>query len=272
MHLLIAHICITLSAIKANMNLNKLLSQECSVLHTINDDGIELIVKETEKYRWFEYGGSSTQSLMNKNEPEKILMPVYQSLLLFLLVKNTPLNILNLGLGGASIERTLATIPNLSLTSVDASQAIIDMAKRYFNLPPKADVVCQQAELFIKQTKNVYDVLLCDLFIGEKNPKFLFKSAFYQQLLKISSANAVVMINLQADTDAQLLHALLAIKSYFSFVVLIEFDDYSNIVIMASLQEIPSKDILLQRLAKFSLVEFTCLDNLIEKMRYITNG
>jgi spermidine synthase len=256
------------------MDLKTLLSQKCTVLHQQDDNGIALIVKESAKYRWFEYGGTSTQSLMNKSLSEEILMPVYQSLLLFLLFKSTPLKILNLGLGGASIERALATIPHLLLTSVDSSQAVIDMAKRYFNLPSTVEVVCQQAEQFIEQTDTLYDVVLCDLFIGENNPKFLFKEDFYQQLATIMVANRVLMINLQADTDEQLIHAVLAIKTVFHYIALMEFDDYSNIVIIASSHEIPEQARLQQQLANFTLLDFSCflnssLEQAIEKMRYI---
>ncbi len=69
------------------MDLKTLFLQQNTVIHQQKDNGILLEVKETAQYRWFQYGGSSTQSLMNKNNPEQLLMPVYQSLLLFLLFK-----------------------------------------------------------------------------------------------------------------------------------------------------------------------------------------
>lgn len=251
------------------MDLKTLLLKKQTILLQQDVDGCSLLVKEAEQYRWFQYAGESIQSLMNKAAPEQIIMPVYQSLLLFLLLDFKALNVLNLGLGGASIERTLTTVADVSITSVDASQSIINMAKRYFHLPEKVKVVCQRAELFIQQTTERYDVVVCDLFIGEKNPHFLFTQDFYQQLTKITADNATVMINIQADTDEQLLHALLAIKKHFPYIVLIELDDYTNIVVMASMQEIPAREVLQQRLANFTLVDFTCLDKAIERMHYI---
>ena len=256
------------------MDLKKLLSQHATIVYQQDDDGVVLQVKETAQYRWFEYGGASTQSLMNKAQPEQVLMPVYQALLLFLFFKRPAHKVLNLGLGGASIERCLATIPDLLLTSVDASPIVIDMAKRYFNLPENIDVLCQPAEQFIFQTNTVYDVVLCDLFIGEQNPAFLFIEPFYAQLSKITASNAVLMINLQADTDEQLLHALLAIKKYFPYIVLVEFNDYKNIVVIGSCHEIPTRAFLLTNLADSSLVDFSAffnssLQQAIEKMRYL---
>jgi len=255
------------------MNFKKLLAKKHTVIHQQDINGSVLAVKETEQYRWFEYGGNVVQSLMSRVDPQQILTPVSQSLLVFLLWKSKPLKILNLGLGGASLERTLATMPSLLITSVESSQAVIDMAKSYFNLPRKVHVVCQKAEQFIQQAHTQpytkYDVVLCDMFIDEKSPEFLFTYDFYFQLKNIVVDNAVVMINLQAESDEQLLTALLEIKKQFPYIALIEFDDYKNIVLICSLADIPTREFLQERLTEFTQVNFTDLDKVIKKIRYI---
>ncbi|MDA7746562.1 hypothetical protein N8878_04440 [Psychromonas sp.] len=237
-----------------------------------NIDGELLSVKETDEYRWFEYGGTSAQSLMNKQNPEEIMIPIYQSLFLFLLIHNNPKHILNLGLGGASIERALAANPSLLVTSVDASQSIIDMAEAYFELPKNSHVVCQQAELFIQHTQSQYDVVLCDLFVGEKSPDFLFTEAFYSQLKQITTKQSLVMINMQADTNDQLLVALLAIKKYFPYIALLEFDDYINIVIVCSSHVIPKQATLQRRLSLLASPPCDGLTEVIERIQYIPNA
>lgn len=251
------------------MDLKALTNNEHTILHQqmVGDDLI--VIKENTKYRWLEYGGASTQSLMKRTTPEQLLTPVFQSLLFFFLLKKGPLKILTLGLGGASIERALAKMPDLALTSVDASQVMIELAQRYFYLPSDVKVVCQKAEEFVVQATEHYDVVLCDLFIGEKSPECLFTATFYSQLQRITSINAVVMINLQASTEDQLMKALLAIKKYFAFVVLFEFDDYANIVIAASSQEIPAKPELQQRLMMTPQLFSIGLDKVFEKMHYV---
>lgn len=228
-----------------------------------------IVVKENSEYRWLEYGGPSVQSLMKKSAPTELLTPVFQSLLFFLLIKEGPLKILSLGLGGASIERALEAMSDFSLTSVDASHTMIELAEQYFLLPSTVNVICQQAEQFVEHATTQYDVVLCDLFIGEKSPDCLFSEAFYHQLHQITSVDAVVMINLQADTEAQLIKALLAIKKHFHFTVLFEFDDYSNITIAASSAEIPNKVALQKRLINAQSSPFVGLDNIIEKMHFL---
>ena len=251
------------------MKIEQLLANNTTLLHQQDLDGCLLEVKETAQYRWFEYNGKSIQSLMSKAAPEKIIMPVSQSLLLFLLLDNNPTNILNLGLGGASIERALVSLPNIKITAIDASQPIIDMAKRYFYLPNSINVYCQQAEQFVEETTIQYDVVLCDLFVGEKSPEFLFTELFYKQLSKVTSPKGVVSLNIKAQSNQQLLKMLFTIKKYFPNITLIEFEDYSNIVIMCSYQTIPNKSILQQRLLGFTEVDLRGLDKTIEKMTYI---
>ena len=251
------------------MVIEQLLANKTTLLNQQVLGGYLLEVKETTQYRWFEYDGTSIQSLMSKAAPEKVIMPVSQSLLLFLLLENNPINILSLGLGGASIERALVSIPNIKITAIDASQPIIDMAKRYFYLPNSVEVYCQQAEQFVEETTIQYDVVLCDLFIGEKSPEFLFTELFYKQLRKITNPKTVVSLNIKAQNNQQLLNMLLIIKKYFPNIALIEFEDYSNIVILCSYQTIPNQSILQQRLLDFTDVDLRGLKQVIEKMTYI---
>lgn len=254
------------------MDLKELATTQQTILYQKEVAGGLLTVKETDQYRWFEYGGCSVQSVMSKALPEQMLSPVYQSLLMFLLLNKSPDNVLSLGLGGASIERRLAAVSSISMTSVDASQTIIDMAKRYFYLPKKVDVICQKAELYIQKIDKQYEVIICDLFIGEKSPDFLFEADFYESLKAISTSSAVVMINLQADTDEQLLGAILAIKKYFPYVALIEFEGFINIIFVCSAQAIPEREVLQNRIASFTQIDLSYLVPVIEKMRYIPHS
>lgn len=240
-------------------------------------DGFLLEIKENERYKWFEYGGTSIQSLMNKEQPEKVMMPVAQALLLFILFKKTPIRLLNLGLGGASLERLLMALPNTFVTTVEHSQTIINMAKQHFNLPEQVDVVCEDALQFIQRSEGGYNVVLFDLFIGEKNPEFLFDANFYQQLNTITCPNSIIAINIKADSNEHLIRTLLAIKYYFRHIALIEFSDYSNIVILASTDPIPDKESLQQAFIDFTESNLSCsrwvdLQAAIDKISYIPPG
>jgi len=251
------------------MDLDKLRNEKhCIIAHKIIE-GKSLTIKETAQYRWFEYGGNSIQSLMSLSKPEQLISPIYQSLLLFLLWVKGPINLLNLGLGGASIERALSGLPEIKLTAVESSPYIIEMAKRHFHLSENVELYCQNAEQYIRDTKSKYNIVLCDLFIAEKSPEFLFSHNFYFDIAKIVNKKAVIILNIQADNEQQLMHALLAIKEQFPHIALIEFDDFVNIVLICSSYKIPEPNVLQNRLKCYRDINFNCLNDVIKKMRII---
>lgn len=231
-----------------------------------------LQVKETELYRWFELAGSNPQSVMSKKQPHKILTPVYQTLLLFLLVKQGHLDLLNLGLGGGSLERFLAQYSQIKMSAVDASKAVIDIAKKYFQLPEQVHLFCQPAQRYLNAINHQYDVIICDLFVGKHNASCLQEETFYQQLKKVSKLDSLLMLNLRPESDQQLLQQLLMIKGFFPYLLLFEFSDYANVVVMASQQALPNQSLLQQRLAEYPELLSTGVEQALEKMHVIPHN
>jgi spermidine synthase len=234
--------------------------------------GNTLAVKENKHYRWFEYAGHSIQSLMSRDKPHHLMIPVTQALMLFFLFKKTPLRLLNLGLGGGGLERLLANFPDISITSVESSQDIIEMAKQHFYLPEKIEVVCQDAFQFVKQNQDPFDVIISDLFIGEKNPAFLFSAEFFQRLVNITTKDSVITLNIKAESNQHLFQVLSTIKTFFPYIALIEFDDYSNLVVVASKVMIPHQQTLQQNLINRAELAALNLEVAIKHMVYIPPG
>lgn len=248
---------------------NKLLP--CCVIKQQNIDGEKLTLKESDDYRWFEYAGTSMQSIMSLSHPAQIIMPVTHSFLLFLLIKPSALNILNLGLGGGAIERCLAQYSALSVTSIEASPAIIEMAKRYFLLPKQANVICAKAEDYIEACGQQYDVVLSDLFVGEQNADCLFEEGFYRQLAHIMNHRGLVLINLYVTSEKVLIEVMLIIKKYFPFVALIEFKAFSNLVLIASSVEISCQQQLKENKRGLMESDKLGIDDIINNITYIPN-
>jgi len=242
---------------------------EAKKLHQQMIDGERLVVKENKEYRWIEYGGDAIQSIMKKSDPLQVISPVYQALLIFLRFNHLPLTVLNLGLGGATIDRLLASLDDISLTSVDASQPMINVAKQYFHLPNNVRIICQLAQQYVTESTEHFDIVICDLFVNDINPDFIFKDVFYRQLNKIMNANGCVLINIQINSEAKLLSTLLMIKNHFPYIALLEFENYKNIIVIASLNKIPNKTELMKKSNSQRHVSFSCLDNVIENMHYV---
>lgn len=228
-----------------------------------------LEVRESSSYRWFHFGGNVIQSIMDTEQPERVLLPVPLSMLMFLLWQTKPISLLNLGIGGGGFERALSQYSNIDVTSVESEIKIIEMAQTYFSLPNTAYIIHDSAENFFHKNDCLYDVVLCDLFINEKSPLSLYQSEFYQKLYRSLSKVGVSFINIHPESEENLLQLLHLSRKYFDYVTLIEFDGYSNIVMILSLQELPNKNVLRQKNKDSMAVMPGDFSEIIEKMHFI---
>ncbi len=210
-------------------------------IYSTHLSGELLEVREQDNYRWFHYGGNVVQAAIDTLNREKVLLPVPQSMLLFLLWQKLPLHVLNLGMGAGTIENALAKVTDIQITSVEAELGIIEMAKRYFLLSGKNNIIHNNAEDFLRATTQRYDIILCDIFFQQQSPICLYSSKYYQYLDEQLSRSGNVFINLFPENKENLLRVLTASRPYFDHIALIEFDDYQNIVLILSKVALPNK-------------------------------
>ncbi len=197
-------------------------------------------VREWQQYRWLRIGGESVQTLMDKNAIDKIALPNIQALLTVLLFLPTPKRLLNLGLGGASIERYLdSKHPEIKIRSLESSEQIIQLAKDYFYLPKRVDVIHAYAEEFLSTHKDTYDIILCDIFANELHPDCLYRDEFYSSIFNCLNKEGVLAINLLPDSEEDVIKVLLPMKKYFDHISLLEVPNHMNAIIFASQNRLP---------------------------------
>ena len=204
-------------------------------------NGELLEVRERNNYRWFHYGGDAVQAAIDIKNTASVLLPIPQSMLLFLLWQRPSLQVLNLGMGAGTIENALDKISDIQVTSVEAELEIIDMARNYFLSAKTSNIHHQNAEAFLKSSKEQYDIILCDIFYQQQSPLSLYNSTFYQHLSARTRKSGCAFINLFPESKENLLRAMSVLRPYFNHVALIEFDDYKNIVLILSQVAFPSK-------------------------------
>jgi protein-L-isoaspartate O-methyltransferase len=208
-------------------------------------NGELLEVREKDNYRWFHFGGDVVQAAIDTLNRENILLPVPQSMLLFLLWKKGPLNVLNLGMGAGSIENALEKFPDIQVTSVEAESQIIEMAKRYFLSSENPYIFHQNAEAFIQTTTDRYHLILCDIFYQEQSPDCVYSSGFYHDLNEKLSESGIIFINLFPENKENLLRIMAVSRQFFDHAALIEFNYYQNIVLILGKVALPTKEQLI---------------------------
>ncbi len=216
-------------------------------------------VRQWQGYRWLHIGDESVQALMLLNAIDQVILPNIQALLSVLLFCPSAKQVLNLGLGGASLERYLdSRFSGIKIRSVESNEQVIQLAKDYFHLPENIDVIDDSAENFLSTHNDIYDIILCDIFVADTQASCLYDNDFYANIYNCLDKEGVLAINILPESEEDVINMLLPIKNHFDFIYLLEFPDYTNAIIFASCRKLP--DIVeLQARAK-ELFEKTDLD------------
>ncbi|PAJ73539.1 hypothetical protein CJF42_15190 [Pseudoalteromonas sp. NBT06-2] len=206
-------------------------------------------VREYKHYRWLATKNTQQsplvfQSIVNLDNPTELVFPYTRTMTLFLLWKSTNINLLNLGMGVGSIELALQH-KHVNITSVEQNSDIAEIAQKYFNLPKQVNLNIETAEQFLKNTNQIFDVILCDIFNSQDHSNCIFELTFYKQLKQALHISGVIFLNLLPKNTTQLQHILLLIRQVFNHVALVEYPDHKNIVIIISSKVIPNKQQLI---------------------------
>jgi spermidine synthase len=204
-------------------------------------------VYQNKDYRWLTFsneplGSVAIQGVMSKTNPEHVSVPINQSMLLFLLKPVNTMRILNLGLGTAGVERTLAHIAHSTaylnslnqFDTVEINPGVIDVAKQFFNLPHNHIIYQQCAEQYLSKCTNRYNVICIDIFSGEHHQACVQSHSFWQSIIHCIEPDSQILINLNPKTGHDLQTVLGLLRQYFNYIALIEFNEYKNIVLILS--------------------------------------
>ena len=204
--------------------------------------GGKVEVYENRESRWMRFNGPGQvlQSQMALALPEQPCSSYVRSMLAALLFVERPASILNLGMGGGALERFfLSHMSELALKSVESEPVVIEMAKRYFQLPREFPVVNLSADLFLAEDSGCYDILFCDIYEQAGHPGFMFGERFYADIRNRISTRGLLVINVLARSEAEMLQLLLSIRQSLPWVSLLEFEGLRNILLFAGCQPPP---------------------------------
>jgi spermidine synthase len=233
----------------------QLSADESQLLYSgeINNQTIE--VRQWEEYRWLHIGDESVQTLMTLNAVDQVVLPNIQALLSVLLFCPSVKQVLNLGLGGASLERYLdSRWSEVKIRSVESNEQVIRLAKDYFNLPESVDVIHDSAEHYLLTNNDIYNIVLCDIFVADTQASCLYDNDFYENIKSCLDESGVLAINILPELEDDVIKVLVPIKNYFDYIYLLEFPEYSNAIVFATCKKLPDMDELKTR-----------ADNLFEK-------
>lgn len=109
-------------------------------------------------------------------------------------------SILVLGVAGGSVVKTLITDFEFtkSITGVELDAEIIEIANAYFDLDKVSNFKCiiDDAEQFVATNKDLYDLIIIDIFKDTEMPEFLFQQSFLNDIKQILHKNGYIIFNI----------------------------------------------------------------------------
>lgn len=179
-------------------------------------------------YRWLTFGSSALQTVINRRFPH---IPVLHYLpALTLMLRVYPGDCCLLGLGGAGVVHMLGS--NYSITAVDSSKEVIDIARNFFMLDEleQLKVVHDNALNYLQYSDKKYAHLLVDLYDAEHFPIDCANESFFAACKLSLLPGGYASFNLANLKEQKPILEL--IKKQFEATLIIPIRKSANIVII----------------------------------------
>lgn len=107
-------------------------------------------------------------------------------------IKKEKINkVLILGLGGGTVAKLAKKYwPKSEITGVEIDPVMVELGGKYLGLTD-TKVIIQDAYGFIKKNAEIYDLVIVDLYVGDKFPEKFEKEEFLKKLTK----NKLIVFN-----------------------------------------------------------------------------
>ena len=178
----------------------------------------------------------ATQSAIDQNKPQQLLMENLKYLMGILLFMPPPKNILILGVGaGSLIQFFRFHHPESHITAVDYDNELLEIAHQHMLLPKTDDrlsYVIQDARLYIENCQQQFDLIVVDIFNGSQSPDWTRDKAFTKQLKSCLSIQGAVAYNMLINSEKSFntFYKLLR-KTFAGHSLCLEAEEYENLLL-----------------------------------------
>ena len=153
--------------------------------------------------RVLQIGGNAIQSAMRLAEPDRIELDYVRAMMVFLLFRPGPREVLMVGLGGGSMARFIhQRMPQTRVTVVEIDPGVVTAARRYFHFPEedsRLEIVIGDGAEAVPQRPASCDVLVVDGFVNGNPAKDLCTRSFYDSAFAALRPGGVLVANFMSD-------------------------------------------------------------------------
>ncbi|MDO5059776.1 MAG: polyamine aminopropyltransferase [Neisseria sp.] len=212
----------------------------------------EVGISEEGNIRSLHLGSATIQSSMNTENPPELVLSYSRAMMGWLLFRDAPQHITQIGLGGGSFARWIdAFLPDTKQTAVDINPQVISVARALFELPfegERFEIVEADGAEYIKTLRGGTDVLLVDGFDGEQIIDALVSEEFFRHCRTALSDNGVFVTNWWSGDKRYRRFVETLLDVFEGRVLEIPAESHGNMAVMA-FQQTP-RDLNLDNLKK----------------------
>ena len=212
------------------------------LIHRRTDAEGEIHVYQDAQFRYLTFGNAVEQSCLDLANPLRLEHVYTQAMMLALLLVEDARRLLLLGLGGASLARALrAAGRGLRIIGVERRAAVIEVAGAHFLLPDDGRflVVCSDAEAYLRQPGEAFDLVFADLYHAEGMFPGQATEAFLSACRERLSDSGTLVVNRWASEYQAHRSASEALAVVFDDQVLSLYVQGGNIIDFAFRSELP---------------------------------
>jgi len=198
-----------------------------------------LTILEAEGIRSLHFFGTpAVQGAMYVDRPDEIVLEYVQQMMMWMLFRDDPGHVAQLGLGAAALTKFCHRhLPESAITAVELDADVIATARQQFALPPddeRLSVLNMDAMDYVSDfsRRRSIDVLQVDLYDAAAASPALSSESFYASCANCLSYDGVMTVNLYCDGPDHMRH-IRAIESAFEAVAWLPMVHDANVVAIA---------------------------------------
>ncbi|HEY9100506.1 polyamine aminopropyltransferase [Chitinimonas sp.] len=169
-------------------------------VHKDFNDDVVVDVSEKDGIRSLHLGSEAIQSSMRVRDPYELVLGYSRCMFAFLLFRDVPREVLQIGLGGGSISKFIHRhMPTTRSVTVELLPQIVSVARSMFFLPPddeRLEVIVGDGAQHIAAMSHQVDVILLDAFGPTGIAESLSTEDFFGRCREQLTDDGVLLVNL----------------------------------------------------------------------------
>lgn len=182
------------------------------------------------------FNENSTQSEMNLDAPDELVLAYTRAMMSFLLLLPTPQHIAMIGLGGGSLAKyCYRYLPHSDITVVEIDAEVIAL-RDDFLIPPddaRLRILLADGAAWVRDTELRPQVLVVDGFDAQGLPAPLSTQAFYDACHAALAEQGVLVVNLWSGYPNYDEYVARIRNSFDDCVLIVDAEDRVNKIVLA---------------------------------------